>query len=136
MDVRDIATKLIRDSGLTQVSIAARMGMSDKQLSNRLTGATPFRADEMPALAAALGVSCADFFPGCKEPSTRALAGTSGLLRDRPFGTTPLDDATYQDIHSVSDVLGIGGHDALVEMADVLARYRLRILEEKQASGE
>lgn len=62
MGTADRLTHLIHSSGMTQTAIAKRLHVSLKWLNNRTLGATPIKADEIPRLAAVLGLDPADFF--------------------------------------------------------------------------
>ena len=50
-------------AGLTQVSIAASLGIPQQSLSRRLAGKTPFSVDEAFAVADLLGVPVAVILP-------------------------------------------------------------------------
>lgn len=47
---------------LSQVALAQAIGLTDLAISRRLRGVVPFRADEMAAVAAFLGVSVAELY--------------------------------------------------------------------------
>ena len=59
----------MRRQKLSQLELAGRIGWAQSQLSKRLTGVVPFRADELERIADALGV------PLHQLMSPRALAG-------------------------------------------------------------
>ncbi|MHB0871406.1 MAG: helix-turn-helix domain-containing protein [Chloroflexota bacterium] len=68
MGTAERLAQLIDSSGLKQTAIAKRLGVSIHWVSNRARGVTPIRADEIPLLAAALGVRPADFFEEAAPP--------------------------------------------------------------------
>lgn len=56
MSVRERIAEVIQQSGLKQKAIADRLGEPEYWLSNRLTGRTVIRADELIPIAEAIGV--------------------------------------------------------------------------------
>lgn len=69
--------QLIEGSGMTQTAVARRLHLSLNWLSNRTRGITPIKADEIPRLAAVLGVRPADFFEEA-APATLPWAQPEG----------------------------------------------------------
>lgn len=62
--------------GVTQVQLAAHLDMAQAAVSRRLTGATPWRIDELQAVAAFLGVPVTTLLPTeARTPSPAADAG-------------------------------------------------------------
>lgn len=62
---------------ITQRDLADKVGMFQQALQVRLAGARSFRAEELAAVAAALGVDIHQFLPPVVDPdlSTARLAG-------------------------------------------------------------
>lgn len=68
MLVRERLQQLIRENALRQDHLAERMGKNPRWLSNRLHGVVSIKADEVPMLAAALGVQPRDLFETGDDP--------------------------------------------------------------------
>jgi transcriptional regulator with XRE-family HTH domain len=103
--VRDRIAKLIDERGLKQNAVAKLAGYPDYWLSNRLTGRTVIQADEIPAIAAALGVSVVALF----EDESESPSST-------------VDEVAEQRIHNIVQ-------DAWGASMDELSPYRRRIVE-------
>ncbi|MHB0870068.1 MAG: helix-turn-helix domain-containing protein [Chloroflexota bacterium] len=75
--MRDRLASLVEESGLSQAEIARRIGESASWVNHRLIGRTDIKADDIPKLASALGVSPCAFFeegPAGAEPVMERLA--------------------------------------------------------------
>lgn len=59
--------RVIDDKALSQSAIARRTGFSTQQFSDMLNGRKIIRADYMPRIAKALGVSIADIYAAGAE---------------------------------------------------------------------
>lgn len=57
MDVRDNIRELITESGMKQKTVAERAGFTQQMMSDMLQGRKVIRAEFVPQLCAALGVS-------------------------------------------------------------------------------
>lgn len=55
--------------GVTQESLALKLGWSQRMLSRRLTAEVPINADETEAIACALGVPLTQFFATRSSPT-------------------------------------------------------------------
>lgn len=64
-------------TGMTGEALAERLGWTQRKVSYRLTGTSPFRADELVAVAAALDVDIQDLLPPVTDPDLglRRVAG-------------------------------------------------------------
>ena len=85
MAVRDRVAELIQRSGLKQKAVADLLGEPEYWLSNRIVGRTAIRADELPKLAQALGVSscsllCEDEQPLHRPQETRTSEQAASYL--------------------------------------------------------
>ena len=53
---------ILQQSGLKQAAVAKRAGLTEQQLSYMLNGRKLIREEHIPAISAALGVSCREVF--------------------------------------------------------------------------
>lgn len=75
MKVRERLATLISQSGMKQAELARRIGKAETWISNRLTGYSSIKADEIPLLAKALGVSPCDFFETAETGQLKSELG-------------------------------------------------------------
>jgi|SRR5581483_1323637 len=81
METRDRLRAFIRSSGMSQAALARKLGEDPMWVSNRLRGHSQILADEVPMLAAALGVKACAFVD--QEEFERAL---SPAYYSKPLG--------------------------------------------------
>ena len=77
MTVRDRFAQLLQESGVSQSEVGRRIGESPSWVNDRLKGRTQINADDLPRIAAALGVRPVDFFeggPAAAEPAVERAA--------------------------------------------------------------
>ena len=117
MGASEQLARLIRQGGMSQVELARRLGVTRNWVSNRVTGEVKIRADEIPLLAEALGVSPADFFADAWPPAS--AHGESA---------TPYADAF---ISEMSRDLPDAEQQYVQELLDLRRRFRQRIEEEE-----
>lgn len=92
---RDRLAQLIAASGMSQAEVARRVGEHPTWVNNRLRGVADIKADDVPRLAAALGVPAAAFFEEPSPPSDadqRALADVLSRLVLRLIQELPAGD--------------------------------------------
>ncbi len=92
--VRDRLRELLRQRGWTQSELARRLGKHRVWVHYRIKGATGIKADEIPLLAAALGVPAHAFFE--RAPSEQSAPT---LAED------PLDEAEREFVLGLLELL-------------------------------
>lgn len=80
MAVSDRIRAVIEERGLRQAAIASRLGEPEYWLSNRLTGRTAIKADELPRLAEALDVHPCDLLD--VRAAHEAVSGADRMATD------------------------------------------------------
>ena len=64
--------------GITQTSMAARMGITQAAISRKLSGERPWFADELATVAGILGVGVGELFGEHRKP--RRLGGAAAMV--------------------------------------------------------
>jgi transcriptional regulator with XRE-family HTH domain len=65
--------------GITQTSMAARMGITQAAISRKLSGERPWFADELATVAGLLGVGVGELFGEHRKP--RRLGGAAAMAQ-------------------------------------------------------
>lgn len=65
-DARDVVRRVIRRSGMKQVAVAERAGMTKQQLSDVVNKRRRLEADELFSICEALGITPNDIFAECR----------------------------------------------------------------------
>src|SRR5512135_1432104 len=118
MSARERLAELIRERigprRGAQAELSRRLGERDEHwLSDRVTGKSAIKADELPRLARALGVPVSAFFEETSPDHEASLRSQKdAFLADLGFDVTPLERET------------------IVEFVGALIRYRKRLLDE------
>lgn len=68
--------------GITQTSMAARMGITQAAISRKLSGERPWFADELATVAGILGVQVGELFGEHRKP--RRLGGAASVAQVPP----------------------------------------------------
>lgn len=87
MAVNDLIRRSIREAGLTHGEVARALGFGQQAFSDRMTGRTPWRFDEVIALVCELQIDLGDFINACYQTAASADVTTPAALAAPTVGS-------------------------------------------------
>lgn len=137
MEVRERLRDLIKSRmGNNQSELARRIGEHPNWVNYRLTGTTAIKADELPRLAAGLGVSPCAFFEQVSPPSRGGLVRMGDIVDDPNYVEVPqearrqiYDTEELTELDTIQQVAA----ELSADPTDELAEMRLdRLIKRRQ----
>lgn len=120
MLVRERIRQIIREKGLKQSAVSERLGEPEYWLSNRLTERTDIKADELPRIAQALGVTPCAFFEELAEAQPSRAAESPERYGAREA------DAVARELAAEWEWLPEAEREFITGLVELRRRYRAR----------